>query len=139
MHCLRALGLFVPLCAIASALAWACGTDAVAVDTCKRIEHERCRWVKACKIDVDTPTKLRRDVSSNGVDDCIRFYDDACLHGMLVADPGDAAVASCLAAIGAGDCEIVSHPERDPACEWLVPPPDSGSPAADAGTDAATD
>ena len=123
--------------ALVSALAWACGTDAVAVDVCRKIERERCRWVVACNIDVDAPTRLRRDVKATGVDDCIRFYDDACLHGMAVADPGDAAVTACVAAINSGNCDVVRKPETDPACAWLIPPPDSGAPA-DAG-DAASE
>jgi len=123
----RSILLALPSLAIASALAWACGTDAVGVDTCKRIERERCRWVVACGINVDTPTRLKRDLGTTGVDDCIRFYDDACLHGMAVADPGDAAVAACIDAINSGNCDVVRHPETDPACAWLIPPPDSGS------------
>jgi hypothetical protein len=130
--------VFLPAALLVSALVWACGTDAIGIDTCKAIQRERCRWVKACEINVDTPTVIRRDKGTTGVDDCIRFYDDACLHGMAAADPGDAAVSACIAAINSGDCEIVRHPEIDPACAWIIPPPDSGSTQADAG-DAATE
>jgi len=112
---------------LALVLAAACGTDAVAVETCKKIEHTRCTWALACGVNLNVP--VRRSKSTSPVDDCFRYYDDACLHGLPVADPGDAAVQACVAAINAGDCNVVLRPEIAPECAWLIPPPDAGADA----------
>lgn len=112
-----------------------CGTDAVGVETCRAIEHLRCRWAEACGVNLGAPV-VRRAKSTSPVDDCMRFYDDACLHGLPAPDPNDAgAVAACLDAIDAsaaqGNCTFVLQPDQAPACSFLIPPPDSG---ADTGT-----
>ena len=116
-----------------------CGTDAVGVETCKKIEHERCLWAEACGINIDNPLHgvVRRARSTSPVDDCFRVYEDACLHGLPVKDPEDKTVVeACVKVIRDGDCTAVLRPESAPACSWLIPPPDSG---ADTGTDAGSD
>jgi hypothetical protein len=134
------------LSAIALALAAAaasCGTGAVDTDGCRRVEEARCRKAPACGIPLEPPYFT----SGGDVDSCIRFYDDACLHGLVGNGPAVAEVNACVAAIesdtpGSG-CVVVKAPETDTAaCGWLVPPAPKGStpdasaaPAADATTD----
>jgi hypothetical protein len=112
-----------------SCSAFACGTDAVGVQACRKIEHARCQWAQGCGVNLNVP--VRRSQSTSPVDDCFRYYDDACLHGLTVPDPGDAAVEACIDAINTGDCNVVLHPETAPACAWLIAPPDA---AAEAGS-----
>lgn len=115
-------------------LAIACGTDAVGVETCKKIEHVRCEWAEACGVNLEGGPPVRRSKSTSPVDDCFRFYDDACLHGLPVADPTDAgAVQACVDSINTGNCDYVLHPEKAPECAFLIPPPDSGVADADGG------
>jgi hypothetical protein len=115
-----------------------CGTDAVDVDGCRQIEEARCRQIPACGISFERPYFT----SGTDVDACVRFYDDACLHGLAVSDPGPSAVSACVAAIS-GDsmkkdgCGIVNAPQTDTAaCGWLVPPASAISDASDAPYDA---
>jgi hypothetical protein len=118
-----------------------CGTDAVDVDGCRQIEEARCRQAPACGIPLDH----LNFTSGTSVDACIRFYDDACLHGLAAADPGPAAVSACVAAIEADtkakdQCGVVNAPQTDvTACGWLVPPPPTTSDASGAPTEAAAD
>src|SRR5579863_3894616 len=74
-----------------------CGTGAVDVDGCRQIEEARCRQAPVCGIRLDEPYFT----SGTSVDACVRFYDDACLHGLAVSDPGPSAVSACVAAIQA--------------------------------------
>jgi hypothetical protein len=118
-----------------------CGPDVVGVEACRKIETERCKWAPACGIDLDIPT--RRDKEASAVDDCIRHYHDACAHGLVSNDPGEAAVGACVQTIKdptgrtqAEHCAIVRAPELAPACAWLLiprTPQDAGSDAADDG------
>ncbi len=118
--------------AVVVGLIVACGTSPVAVDSCRQVEATRCQWATACGIRLDVP--VRRADGTNGVDDCIRYYNDACLHGIVSAtDPGQTATEACVKAINEGDCNIVKNPEKSPACAWLLV-----GPAADAGADVAT-
>jgi hypothetical protein len=111
----------------------ACGTDPVGVDSCRRIEQARCENAPACGIDISKPVH-RGDSSELDVAACIRFYDDACMHGFVApTDPGAVDVDTCIAAINTGDCSVVLKPESSPACGFLVPP--AAAPPADAGTD----
>ena len=118
-----------------------CGTDAVDVDGCRQIEEARCRRAPACGTSLDQ----LNFTSGTSVDACIRFYDDACLHGLAAADPGPAAVSACVAAIEADtkakdQCGVVKTPQTDvAACGWLVPPPPTTPDASDAPTEAAAD
>lgn len=116
----------------------ACGTDAVGVETCRKVEEARCRKAPDCGIALDQPPHVGDDV-----DACIRFYRDACLHGLETqADPGTVASNACVGAIQNADCTTdegkatVQHPETNAACTWLVP---SATPAADAGLDVVED
>jgi hypothetical protein len=127
--------------ALAAALAvpLACGTGAVGVDACKQVEHARCQAASACGVSLEPPYHT----AGSDVDACIRFYDVACLHGLVSgSDPGPAAVNACVAAISGHPCapdggppNLVVSPEQNPACSWLVPP--VSTPATDASEAAA--
>src|SRR5262245_34968096 len=86
----------------------ACGTDAVGVETCRQVEEARCRRAPSCPaIDLSNPKHRDPDV-----DACIRFYRDACLHGLATnSDPGAPQTKACIDAINRGDCNVVEHPE----------------------------
>jgi hypothetical protein len=118
-----------------------CGTNAVGVEACRKIESARCEAASPCGL---------LSEKGGGVEECKRFARDNCLHGTgLRAEPGDVAVAECVKALElagkcAADrnpeyspsrcnmtvfgkssaneiCEIVSEPERTPQCAFLVP------------------
>jgi|SRR5579859_7229582 len=116
-----------------AALFGGCGTDAMATDACRKIEQARCRKAPGC------PDLA---ISPGGVEECVQFARDRCLHGLAVADPGAAVVDRCVAAIeAAATCDIVVSPSSDPVCAFLepAPMPDAGSDApdaAEAGSDA---
>jgi len=115
--------------ALASALASAgCGTDAVGTDACRKIEQARCRKAAACP-----ELGLRGSV---GVEECIQYARDRCLHGLAVADPGGPALDACVSAIEqAATCDIAAIPETAPACAFLSPlPPGTGDAGADASS-----
>ncbi len=116
-----------------------CGDKAVGVDACRKIEFARCRFVVACNIGVGT----RRSDSTSPVDDCDRYYDDACLHGFASgSDPGDAVTQKCVDAINAAkDCTIIVNPETAPECAFLVPEAGvaEASDTTEAGDDAAAE
>ncbi len=121
----------------------ACSSSATGVDACKSIEEARCRNAPGCGIALDQP------MSRNGreVDSCIRFYDDACKHGLASnANPSTTDVNACVKAINDGPCTTVVTPENDPACSFLIPAvvPDTSTGDTEAGdanaaSDAATD
>lgn len=121
-------------------LANGCGTGAVDVDGCRQIEEARCRQAPACGISL---AELNI-TSGTSVDACVRFYDDACLHGLAVSDPGPADVSACVAAIQADTnakdkCSVVKAPQTDvSACGWLMPPA-SAADASDAPSVATPD
>lgn len=111
----------------------ACGTDAQGIETCRQIEEARCKRAPTCGVDLSIP--VHRDSPKTDIDACIRWYHDACLHGLEVSDPGTPATQACVKAITtSASCDVVVHPESDPACAWLVP-----APASDAGSDAPAD
>jgi hypothetical protein len=120
----RLLGLLA-LATLVGAAGGGCGTDAVGVQTCRQIEEARCRRAPACAIPLEPPYHT----SGGDVDECIRFYDDACLHGLTNGDsPSQTELNACLAAInGRGpsgdDCSVVSDPATASACSWLAPTP----------------
>jgi hypothetical protein len=108
----------------------ACGTEAVGVDACRRIEKVRCESAQACGIDLERPVH-EGDSPEKNVAACIRYYDDQCLHGLVTPkEPGPQAVDACVDAIINGDCTVVKSPESHPSCRFLVPP--TPPPAADA-------
>jgi len=116
-----------------AAAAIGCGTDAVDVDGCRQVEEARCYQAPACGVTLAVPNFT----SGTDVDACIRFYDDACLHGLVAADPGPTAVAACVAAIqnssAKNHCSVVKAPQTDAvACGWLVPPASAVADASDA-------
>ena len=123
----------------------ACGTEPVGVETCRKIEFARCEYAQACDIKLDQPVS-RATTDSKRVGECKRFYEDACLHGLVISqDPGAQVAQACVDAINTTPgCDIVRSPESHPACSFLVPPApppevDSGvvdaADAADASTD----
>lgn len=129
--------------ALGLAGAFACGTQPVGVDACRKIEGARCENAKSCGIDLSTPVHRRDSPTPAGQDQqdvgaCKRFYEDACLHGLVTTvDPGAVATQACVDAInGTQDCDVVKSPEKTPACAFLLPP---AAPAAAAAADAATD
>jgi hypothetical protein len=119
----------------------ACGTGASGVDACKSIEEARCRQVPNCpNVQISPPLYYN---SGSDVDACIRYYDTACGHGVVIgSDPGTSQVNACVAAINSGSCDIVAAPETAPDCAWLEPPDagdDGGGADATDATTTATD
>ena len=111
----------------------ACGQTAVGTDACQQIEHARCYWIEQCYADAANyglPT--RRSDSTSPVDDCFRYYDDACQHGLVTpVAPTKDEVATCVGAINsATDCNSVEAPETADACAFLLA---EGGADADAG------
>ena len=106
----------------------ACGTDAVGTDACRKIEQARCRRAAACP-----ELGLKGSV---GVEECVQYARDRCLHGLAVSDPGPPIVDACVSAIEqAATCDIVASPETTaPACAFLTP-----HPAPEAGADTSPD
>jgi len=131
--------LLLALAGLAAAvpLAGGCGTGAVGIDACRQIEDARCRKAPDCQINLQPPYHQ----AGSNVDECIRFYDAACMHGFASNnDPGASAVSACVAAIENNGCSVVQSPESDPACSFLIPAgTDGGTDASDAAADAATD
>jgi hypothetical protein len=120
------------------AVSLACSSDAVGVDGCRKIEEARCNRGAECGVDLNVP--VHQDTSPEGNKQaCIRFYRDACLHGMPV-DPGAKETDACVVAIASGDCSTVLNPEAAPACKFLnatdaaAPAPAEAAPPADAAT-----
>lgn len=139
-----------------------CGTDAVGIDACRKIETARCNLAPQCSPGFD-------------VDRCTRFYKDECLVGVenvVKVDGGDPfdpnplaqacvdalnALAACVDA-GAAPCPgadlvpdascgtadapatacniILVCPEILSACSFVAAPVDAGAAPTDAGSDA---
>ncbi|HEX3769637.1 MAG TPA: hypothetical protein VHV30_02175 [Polyangiaceae bacterium] len=137
--------LALVLACAAGVVASGCGTDAVDVDGCRQLEEARCRQAPACGIALSVPNYT----SGTNVDACILYYDDACLHGLAVGDPGPSAISACVAAIEStstkNHCDVVRAPEIDTVdCGWLSPVSSSTTDASDAAqatptADAATE
>jgi len=115
----------VAVCGVVVCGVIACG-NAVGTDACQSIEHARCKWIVQCYADaanygLPTP-RSGQTTTSTPVDDCMRYYDDACMHGMVTNVPPSANdVNACVAAINAAtDCTIVLNPETSPACVFLT-------------------
>jgi len=110
----------------------ACGTDAVGTEACRKIEQARCRKAGVCP-----DLALRGAI---GVEECVQYARDRCLHGLAVADPGPPGVDACVSAIEqATSCEIVALPETAPACAFLKPTPPPVDAGAETSPDDATD
>jgi hypothetical protein len=136
--------LIAAVVAVGLASAFACGTDPIGVESCRQIEDARCENAKSCGLDISGNPVHRRDGDSPDKQDqqdvgaCKRFYEDACLHGLVTTtDPGSEKTQVCVDAINASqDCDIVKTPETHPECSFLLPP---AAPPEDAGADAATE
>lgn len=130
-------GLVVALVAAAivgvvSAGSVACSTSPVGVNACKRIEQVRCESAQACGITLESPVH-QGDTPEQNVAACVRYYDDACLHGIAApTEPATQDVDACVNAIITGTCDVVKKPESHAACAFLVPP---SVVAADAAAD----
>ncbi len=101
----------------------ACGQGAVGTDACNQIEQARCKWIEQCFADAANyglPT--RRSDSTSPVDDCDRYYKDACQHGLVTnVAPTTDQVNACVGAINAAtDCTVVANPETADACAFLL-------------------
>ena len=139
------VGIVVDVIRATSSIAQALSAGYERVLCCREIEEARCNQAPACGIPIEPP----HFTSGSTVDACIRYYDDACLHGLAVGDPGPTAVNACVAAIHGDsmkkdDCGIVNEPQTDTAaCGWLVPPVSGPSDASSDGGvvvfDSATD
>jgi hypothetical protein len=124
----------------------ACGTGAIGVDDCTKIEDALCE--KAASIPCSEPNVLPHP--ANELSACTRFYSIACLHGLeTTIAPTTPQVTACVAAINAIRttelCSVIYNPETAPdaACAWLIPP-EAGAEAgeaeaADGAADATTD
>lgn len=85
---------------------------------------------------------MHRGTPERDVTECVRFYEDACLHGLAnPVDPGAVQVKACVDTLAEADCEIVKNPGVHPSCAFLVPPapPPEPAPAPDAAVEAATE
>jgi len=131
------LALLVPLAfGAALALVPACGSGPIGIDACRSIEAARCAWGPACGVNMNVP--VRRSDETSPVDDCIRYYNDACLHGIAgPSAPSDQQTNDCITAINSGNCAIVLAPQTSPACAWIEPGPDSS--VADTSVDTSTE
>jgi hypothetical protein len=128
-----AAGLVVVLGLVLAGQAAGCGTDAIGVDACRRIEDVRCQRAAECGIDVSSVVR-----SGDPVAGCQRFYRDACNHGLVTTvEPASTSVDACVSALSTDDCRYVLSPADHPNCAWLTPPatPDAATPPADAATD----
>ena len=129
---------FVALALAAAVSSAACGTEPIGVEACRKIERVRCESAPGCSIDLRLPHAGH--TAESDVAACIRYYDDQCLHGLVIAkDPAPQDVDACINAIITGDCSVVRSPETHAACAFLIPP--ATAPAADAASaaDAAHD
>jgi hypothetical protein len=124
----------VALAALPLAVA-GCGTDAVGIQACRQIQAARCQQASPCGITLQPPYHS----SGTDVEACVRFYDDACFHGLASGtDPGPIAVNACVAAINRapmidGGCSVVASPQMASACSWLA----ANSPVSDAASGSA--
>lgn len=129
-----------------------CGTDAVGVEDCRKIESARCEAASHCG----------SSLSVTNAQACQRFYRTQCLHGLTSGkEPGAGEVQACVQVIQAagrcaegldpaaplsdcgemslarqsnpvlvGACDVVKTPELTDECAFLAETP----PAADAGS-----
>jgi len=84
----------------------ACATDAVGVDSCRKIEYARCDAASHC------PTTFGSKINPSA---CRLFYRDHCLHGLSYDDPGAVQVGDCvrdIVALGACAADSQADPEN---------------------------
>ncbi|GAC1353101.1 MAG: hypothetical protein NVS3B20_07760 [Polyangiales bacterium] len=99
-----------------------CGSDARAVDSCRKIEAARC----------EQGTKAGCDglLAGGDVDSCKRFYDVQCGRGVndSVKEPSSVDLDRCISAIRSS-CDVAKEPDKSAACSFLTAQP------VDAGAD----
>ena len=128
--------LVLAAAALGVATALACTGNAVGVEACKQIETARCENANSCGVDLSKPVH-RGDTPSSDVGACKRYYEDACLHGLVTnTDPGAVAVKACVDVLNdpTTSCSVIKNPETHPACAFLTPPA-APAPAPDAATE----
>ena len=79
--------------------AFGCGTDAVGIDACRKVEQFRCKSAPYC---ID-------GFSEDDVTSCESFYRDQCLHGLenTSRSPSDGEVDACIDALNqAVNCKL---------------------------------
>ena len=127
--------LVLAAAAVGVATMLACAGDVVGVDSCRQIESARCENANSCGLDLAKPVH-RGDTPSAAVGACKRYYDDACLHGLVTSvDPGAVATKACVDMLNnpTTSCTVILNPETHPACAFLIPP--AAPPAPDAAAD----
>jgi len=73
----------------------ACDTEAVGVDSCRKVEYSRC----------DAASRCPNTFGAIDPAACRRFYRDHCLHGLPGPDPGVTKVTECVNMIAdLGEC-----------------------------------
>ncbi len=146
--------------AAGAAAAVACSNDAVGVQACRQIETARCEAAPACP--GAFPSFTTQPVpDGDPVAACVRYYNDACLHGIVTTvAPSNVAVSQCVTAINAAGKQAASERDASAACAFLGSPwsgpaaaawnaadttacefvtADAGVVVVDAGTDAGED
>jgi uncharacterized membrane protein YgcG len=152
----RLVATAAALVGLAGLVPTACGTDAVGIDACRRIERFRCKAAPYCPA-FDTWT-------ADDVTACEELYRDQCLHGVAAEEaPSDSQVDACITAIneaaacqergvasmgacpaaplvagidaaGTPPCEVITdHPERLLGCSFLYEAPDTSTSSTSGG------
>lgn len=103
--------LLVVALGLSVAHASACGSDARATDTCRRIESTRCERGPQCNTDF---TQTYGDVGS-----CQRFYDVQCGRGVQAAvkEPSKSELETCIGLIKSS-CDAYKEPGK--FCPFLT-------------------
>jgi hypothetical protein len=132
----------------------ACGTSAIGVDVCNQIEGALCTQASAQSCngtygDGSINLSLPPHPDDTNLPACIRFYNVACLHGLVNTSlpgnqlPSQTQINACLKDIADASCLFVAAPQNMDGCDWLIPPdagPDADADAGDAdAADAPTD
>lgn len=114
----------------------ACGSDARAMDACRKIESTRCERAPLCPQQYPGFTASFGDVAS-----CQRFYDVQCGRGVQesMKEPSKSELEGCLGQIRTS-CDAVGDPAK--FCPFITAndtpaPKDTGTAADTAPVDAA--
>jgi hypothetical protein len=148
------LGLHLLLLLGPVALAAACGTDAIGIDACQKIEQFRCDLAPYCAAgtteeDTASCKVFYRDQCQHGLENNERTPSngevDACLDALnraaschvsgraTLAECPDIALASGIVGSAVAPCTLVmEHPEYLAACAFIAKPLES-LPTPDAG------
>ncbi len=115
----------------------ACESDAVGVDACRRVEEARCKRAPACGVSLTSPP--HEGSPGSDVDACIRYYRDACLHGLVrTKEPTSTEIDACVARIETGTCEATVTPSLTNECAWLGTELNDAESDVAVGTDTST-